>query len=344
MRLILFNYESNAFSRFSFAQDWINEIAQNVEKLYVISLRCGNYEVATNVEVYCIQQNKKNRLQTIYEVWKILNLIHSKDKNISGYFVHMAHYFVPIILPFAKLYNQKIVLWYAHKSVPFSLRIAEKLCDTIVSTSKQSMRIDTYKLKTIGHGIDVNQKFVLKNIFSNKIINILSAGRISKIKNIDIIIDAFVSLERNDVYLYIAGEAITTADKEYLEKLQNSIPPSMKLNIIFLGLLSLEELSALYHKMDLVINLSDTGSLDKAIIEPMAMGIPVITSNDSSHELFSHLNGQGIYLIKHPNDLLKTLSFVLDNEADFDRIQLRNEVIQNHSLSNLAKKIVGEFA
>ena len=36
-----------------------NQIAKNVEKLYVISLRCGDYSVLNNVDVYCIEQNIK---------------------------------------------------------------------------------------------------------------------------------------------------------------------------------------------------------------------------------------------------------------------------------------------
>ena len=95
--------------------------------------------------------------------------------------------------------------------------------------------------------------------------------------------------------------------------------------------------------MDLAINISDTGSLDKTIIEPMAMGIPVITSNDSAKEIFTHINEKGIYLLKDKNELKDVLQNLVKKDLDFDREGLREEIVQNHSLEKLAKKIVGFF-
>lgn len=175
MNLIVFNFESNKNSQvLAFALDWINEIAKNVNKLYVVSLHCGDFEVADNVEIHCINQNQKSRLQTILSIWKVVSNIHKKDKNIDGYFVHMAHYFVPIIYPFAKYYNTKIVLWYAHKSVPFSLKLAALLSDKIFSISPASMRLQTKKFEAIGHGIDTNHRFKLQEQFRDLIKNIVT--------------------------------------------------------------------------------------------------------------------------------------------------------------------------
>jgi len=294
MNLVLFNFESNQNSQaLAFALDWINEIAKNVDKLYVVSLRCGKYKVNNNVEVYCVDQDKKSRLQTIISVWKILRKIHKNDKNIKGYFVHMAHYFVPIIYIFAKYFNQKILLWYAHKSVPISLKIAGILADKIFSISSQSMKLQTNKFEAVGHGVDTTNRFVFKESFRDKIKNIVTVGRISKVKNVDMIADAFVSLNRDDLYLYVVGDVLSKDDFQYLESIKKSIPLYLKNNIFFTGSIQFNKILGVYNDMDLAINLGD-GALDKAIIEPMAMGIPVITSNDSAKEIFNHLDGEGI--------------------------------------------------
>jgi len=344
MNLILFNFESNQDSQaLAFALDWLNEIAKNVDKLYVISLRCGEYKVNDNVEVYCINQDKKNKIQTIFSIWKVLKLIHNKDTNINGYFVHMAHYFVPLIYPFAKYYNQKIVLWYAHKSTPITLKIAVVLADKIFSISSQSMRLATDKFEPVGHGIDTTNRFLLKKEFRSSIKNIVTVGRISKVKNVDMIVDVFLSLNRDDIYLYIVGDALVGDDDIYLKSIKESIPKHKEKNIIFTGTISFEELPEVYKDIDLSINLSDTGSLDKTIIEPMAMGIPIITSNDSAKEIFSHLDGEGVYLLDEKKDLRKTLNKEIVSTKNFNRNLLREEVLKNHSLSHLSKKIVNEF-
>ena len=343
MNLLLFNFESNENSQaLGFALDWINEIAKNVDKLYVVSLRCGDYKVEKNVEIYCINQNTKNKLQTIIAIWKILTYIHSKDKNISGYFVHMAHYFVPLIYPFAKIYNQKILLWYAHKSVPITLSIAGALVNKIISISSQSMRLKINKFEAVGHGIDTS-KFFFKDDFKSKIKNIVTVGRISKVKNIDMIVKSFIALQNKNLCLYIVGDVLVEEDNKYLENIKKSIPMEYENNIIFTGSISFEKLPEIYKDIDLAINISDTGSLDKTIIEPMSMGIPVVTSNDSAKEIFTHLEGNGVWLLKDKNELESVLQNLLVKDLDFDRETLRQEIVQNHSLEKLAKKIIGEF-
>ena len=343
MNLILFNFESNKNSQaLAFALDWINEISKNVDKLYVVSLRCGEYKVDDNVEVYCINQDKKSRIQTIFSICRTLKEIHKKDKNIDGYFVHMAHYFVPIIYPFAKIFNQKTVLWYAHKSVPISLRIANFFTDIAVASTPVGYQINTDKLKIIGQGIDTN-KFKFKHDFRNKIKNIVTVGRISKVKNVDMIVEAFLSLKRDDIYLYIVGDALAGDDKSYLEGIKKTIPKEYEKNIIFTGSISFDKLPEIYSDIDLSINISDTGSLDKTIIEPMAMGIPIITSNDSAKQIFSHLDNHGVYLLDTKDKLSSILKDIVEKKCDFDRVQLREEIVQNHSLEKLAKKIVREF-
>jgi len=334
MKLVLFNFEMDQKSQaLAFAIDWINEIAKNIDKLYVVSLRCKEYKVRHNVEVICIKQDKKNKLQTILSIWKALKYIHKKDR-VDGYFVHMAHYFVPIIYPFAKFYNQKIVLWYAHKSVTISLKIANFFTDIVVTSTKQGYRIKTNKLKILSQGIDTN-KFNFKNQHKN-IKNIAVIGRISRIKNVKEIVESFTKLDNDDLKLYIVGDIM--GDKTYLKEIREVANN----NVVFVGSIPFNRLHEFYKNIDLTINLSDTGSLDKVIVESMAMGIPVITSNESAKELFKHLDNKGVFLIDK-SQLKEKLNFILNHQDLINNDSLRKEIIHNHSLNNLIKKIIGEF-
>ena len=332
MNLVVFNFEMNKNSHvLAFAIDWINEIAKHVNKLYVVSLRCGEFDVAKNVEVFCVNQNKKTRLNTIFSIWKILYKIHKQNK-IDGYFVHMAHYFVPIIYPFAKLFRQKIVLWYAHTAVPFSLKIANFLIDIAVTSTENGYNIKSDKLKVLSQGINV-EKLQLKNIKNIKAV--ATIGRITPIKNTKLIVEAFLKLDKK---LYIIGDAIGKKDKEYLEEIKKIIPPNAN-NIIFLGVMKFDELLKFYQNIDLTINLGD-GALDKVILESMACGIPVVTSNSSAKKIFPHLSNKGVYLIDKDQifEVVKKIKL-----KDIDSKALREEVIKNHSLENLIKNIIKEF-
>lgn len=342
MKIIIFNFESNHNSQaLGFAIDWINALSCHVQKVYVISLRCGDFSVNSNVEIFCIEQNLKNKIKTILSIIKTLYTIHRQDK-INGYFVHMAHYFVPIIYPFALFFRQKIILWYAHKATPFSLRIANMLADKVLSSTTNGYNIKTSKLEIVGQGINT-EKFFFKKNFSSKIRNIVVVGRISHVKNVDLIIKIFCDLQVEDVFLHIVGDAITQQDKYYFEAIRANIPKHLKERIVFRGAISFGVLPALYATMDLAVNLSDTGSLDKAILEPMAMGVPVITSNVSARALFGHLDKKGIYLVDKKEDFKDILKEVLQNIMMVDRTHLREEIMHNHSLDQLAQKIVRAF-
>ena len=343
MRLVLFNFESNKSSQvLAFALNWINEISKNVDKLYVVSLRCGEYAVNCNVEVHCINQENKTRLKTVLSIWKLLKNLHLKDNNIDGYFIHMAHYFVPIVYPFALLNKQQIVMWKTHTSKSFLVRVSTLLSNTIFSASPSSFPINTPKLISIGHGIDATNHFTFKRNCRGRLKNIVTVGRISRVKNTHLIVKSFLYLKRKDLFLYIVGDVLVESDNDYLVSIRSNIPKEFEQNIIFVGKVKFEKMPQLYRDMDLAVNLGD-GGLDKAILEPMAMGIPVITSNESAKELFKCLQNNGVYLLDHKNDLTDRLNEVVRNNINFSRIELREEIIKNHSLNKLAKRIVSEF-
>jgi len=232
-------------------------------------------------------------------------------------------------------------MWKAHKSVTFSVKLATLLADKIFSVSKQSFRVKTKKANFIGHGIDTKDRFK-KQSHRDKIENIIVVGRVSSTKNILLLVRVFVKLlEQFDfLKLYIVGDVENNS--KYFEQVKSTIPDRVRKNVIFTGSIKFNTIVGIYKKMNLAVNLSDTGSLDKAIIEPMALGIPVITSNDTAHEIFKHLDNKGVFLVSK-EDLYNKFVDIVDNKYSIDRTLLRDEVVKNHSLENLARIITSEF-
>ena len=89
-----------------------------------------------------------------------------------------------------------------------------------------------------------------------------------------------------------------------------------------------------------MVNLSGTGSLDKAGLEAMACGLPVITSNAA----FRPLLPSGLVIpANHPQALADALARVAGWDEPRRRAlgeRLRAAVVRDHSLPALGQKIV----
>ena len=316
--------------------DWVNNISEHFEKVFVITVKSKAYTVNSNVKVYSIERDRKSRLQSIIRLFKILFKIHKKNK-IDGYFVHMATYFVPFLFPLKMFFKIPLLFWYAHSSITIALRLATLFSDKIFSPSKESFKLKTNKIVFTGHGINTDI-FQLKSNKKCQFQKFAVFGRISNTKNIHIMINTFDKLRQLGIHLTIIGEPLTKNDQIYFERLfiRTYSNISYKKNIPKQNIINE------YSKYDLIINLSDTGSLDKVIIEPMSMGIPVLTSNKSAHELFAHLNGKGVFLTtkeNFENDLKKIIKEKPAIKPDL----LRKEITENHSIKKLSKKIADYF-
>ena len=96
------------------------------------------------------------------------------------------------------------------------------------------------------------------------------------------------------------------------------------------------KIAEFYAEGDIFVNLSDTGSIDKAILEAMASGLLVLTSNEAFKPILS-----GKYLTENdPEQIAEKIIALSKSEKDEN---LREYVAKNHSLENLIKKIIKEL-
>lgn len=343
--LLLCNFEVDTNSKvLAFACDWINEISNQFENVIVLTL---NYNTTTklnkNVYVFSVNSKQKSKVNTIASIYCLLLKIHFSYM-ITGYFIHMAHIFAPFLYPFAKLRNKKILLWYAHKAVPLSLILSEKLVDKIFSVSSQSFKLKSKKFTPIGHGIDTENRFKLK-IPDPELVRITSIGRITKVKNTDLIIKAFYEVQKShqNLVLELAGSPVTLADNHFKKQLQDFINRNFTQDKVrFLGDINYSKVPELYNSSRLTINVGD-GALDKAIIESLASGTPVITTNDSAKELF-HLYDQKTIFLTTKSQLANSIQAALNTsiqESDF--FDVRDLIEKNFSIKSIATNISRYF-
>ncbi len=107
---------------------------------------------------------------------------------------------------------------------------------------------------------------------------ILFFGRIHPKKGLDILAKAFIALskERDDVYLVIAGpdsENYSSKIKAWLER------EGVLARTVFTGMLSGDDKLALFKDSDVFVLSSYTENFALAVVEAMAIGLPVVISN-----------------------------------------------------------------
>jgi len=129
----------------------------------------------------------------------------------------------------------------------------------------------------------------MSKIKSNKFM-IITAGRIAEVKNLHLLIETADILKNKNFNfeIKIAGAPILEADKIYFEKLKNLIKKKELENLIkFVGSISNNDIAEFYQSGDIFVNLSDTGSADKVVLEAMATGLNILTSNEAFKNVVS---------------------------------------------------------
>ena len=282
-------------------------------------------------------------------LFKFYKHIWHKRKDYNMVFVHMNPIWVVLGGPPWRLLRKKVYFWYTSGGVTFKLKIAEKFADKIFTASKESFRLLSKKVIVTGHGIDtelfkpdlsrlnLKEEALRLNLGEgSNLIKILSIGRIAPVKNYETLINAAKILKnrRVDFSVTMIGEAPLEKDKKYGESLKFKIR-GLKLdeNFNFIGRINHRNLPQYYQSHDIFIHLSKTGSLDKTLLEAMACGIKVLSSNDSSRTFLPQ------ELMFNENSFVELAEKILLVSQQPSRQELRRYVVENHNLNNLTNKI-----
>lgn len=336
-----------------FFHGWVAEFAKHCEQVTVICLYRGEYDLPANVKVLSLGKEDSasvplirgskgvKKLQFIYRFFKY---IWQERKNYDSVFVHMNQVYVVLGGLFWRAWHKKVSLWYTHKQVGLSLRIAEKLVDNIFTASKESFRLPSQKVKVMGHGINTEIFKPLENRVENKVFKILTVGRISPIKDIKTLIKAVAELKNKNYELQIVGGAGTQEQEKYFQEVKDLVV-ELKIDdkVKFVGSVPNREVLKYYQEADLFVNASGTGSLDKAGLEAMSCGCLLLTSNDALVEIVKKFSDKLTFIHKDHKSLNgridEIMSLNLEKRVGIG-LELRKVVDDNHNLRNLILNIL----
>jgi len=352
MKLLFFTRKIDKYDpRVGFVSDWVDELAKNLDFLYILVWQKSSAEnLPKNAKLIELPNNIFLKLLVLK--FKLLKYIFKVD----GVFTHMMPIYAILVGCFSKIFKKKLFHWHTHSAVDWKLKLSRLFVDEYVTASVESFKLKTKKkINIFGHGICLrNFQFPISNFqinsksqIQNSKFIILSVGRISPSKNIDILIKIAEQIKLSDLDFknkilinIIGGPGLISQNKYYLDLIEEVREKKLNNIIDFIGPLAQEEIIKYYNNCDLFINLSDTGSLDKVVLEAMASGKLVLTSNIA----FKNILDEQLFCSSKDVDYLinKIKNIYLLDENIKNKLQnkLKNEVIENHDLEKLIKNII----
>ena len=329
-------------SNLGFFHRWVEEFAKHCEHVYVVCLREGAHTLPRNVTVLSL--GKEHHTSRAVRALRFVRYIAKYRRDYDAVFVHMNPEYIVLGGYLWRRWHKKIGLWYAHRSVTAKLRLAVRLIDRVFTVSPDSFKIATPKLCALGHGIDT-ALFVPDIHLESTEIRIVTVGRIAASKHLLEMLEVLdVLYERGEHFTFtIVGEATTDAEEAYERKFVAEVgkrPYQDK--VVLTGTMSHRALPALLHSQDIFFNFGGTGNMDKAGLEALAAGIPVLSTNENFRAL---LEPFGLNVPQNPMLVADALQQFF-NRPDQPAVvaTLHNKVVAEHSLANLIPKILQELA
>ncbi|MDO8183820.1 MAG: glycosyltransferase [bacterium] len=340
MRLLVITQKVDAADQvLGFMVDWLRVLATKVESLEVICLERGEFNLPTNVRVHSLgKEASQNRLKYLVNFYRYLWLLRN---DYDAVWVHMNQVYVILGWPVWWWQNKKISLWYAHGAVSWSLKLAEKLADVIFTSSSGGFRLTSKKLKVVGQGINT-EHFNFKPAEPRQAGLLVSVGRISKVKKQVDLVKSLASLDNKNWRLEFYGAPVTAADQIYDQDLAQTITDlGLKSRVILAGPVSYKDLPARLRRVEVFVTMSQTGSLDKAVLEAMAMGvIPVVLGHNFNSVLGSYQDDLAAdNEVDWQAKVEKVLALPIEVKQTW-RANLRSQIVDHHSLDNLMNQIV----
>lgn len=323
---------------------WIIGFAGKFNKITVGCLEQGHYNLPDNVIVKSF--GKDIKLPKIIQLFNFYKLIVGESKNYDAVFVHMNPIWVVLGGWWWRLSGKKISLWYAHGKVSFVLKTAEKFTHLIFTSTKEGCRLNSSKIKVVGQGIDTDHLKPAVTKHNDKF-KIVSVGRIAPSKDYETLISAVNLLPRDSIKIEIVGGIGVSEDNDYLILLKNVISAKNLSDVIeFKGVVPNYDILPILQSADLFVNMGQTGSLDKAILEAMSCGVIVLTCN----EALAGVLGDYAKLLMYPKkdylqlaEKIKMIMAMSHEERDIISNALRKIVVDNHNIHDLIRKISGSL-
>lgn len=350
MRLLLLNLVTDADSPVQgFTTVWINALARRCEYVDVLTMRAGRIAVAENARVFSVGKERGySEPRRLLEFYRLLNGL-LRERAYDACFAHMNTLFSILAAPLLKPRGIPITLWYAHGAVTPKLRLAEKLADRVVSSSPEGFRLPSRKLTIIGQGIDT-EAFTPTSQPAERPFTIVSVSRLAPVKRVEVMVEAARLLAQMPDTPPFRLRVFGTAEPKYAayqHGLRELVARyHLEALVEFAGPVVYADVPAAYQSADVMVNTSQTGSVDKAVLEAMACGLPVISANEAFQPILREWGDLLLMPPDAPDALAERLRRLMQMPPEARRelgCALREIVVRDHSLEQLVGRLMRMF-
>jgi glycosyltransferase involved in cell wall biosynthesis len=330
-----------------FFHNWVKHLASSAPFITVICLELGDYDLPANVKVLSLgkEAGKGSKLKYALRFYKHAWL---ERTNYDVVFVHMNQEYVLLGGLMWKMLGKKIAMWRNHRHGNFLTRIAGALSKRVYSTSPHSFTARWGKTKLMPAGIDTDA--FRPAIDSKRIENsILFAARISPVKRPDLLLKAADALwtEGVNFRLSIVGDAPKGQEEYYADLRKAAAILEMENVAAFYDGVSQDHMPELFGSHEVFVNLTETGSFDKTVLEAMACECLPVISNISFRSLLPTEYREFLFFkegdVQDLEAKLRETLALPQSKRVAVGAEMREIVVEKHSLDRLVRELLSDL-
>ena len=325
-----------------FFHTWCHLFARHVTRLTVVAQQVGQVDLPDNATVVSLGRERgAGRLGMWWRLTRTLHRLKGKDAP-DAILAHMVPRFALSAAPQARARGIPLYLWYTHKGVDRSLRMAVTLVKKGFTASAESFRLETEETEVVvtGHGVDARHFHFGDD---PRPVDVVAVGRLSPTKGQDELVEALARLDPVPV-TEIAGDVLLEQDVPWREALRRRADEVGAGRITLLGAVPNPAVADVLRRARVLVSTSRTGSVDKAVLEAMATGTLPLTCNESFGPIFGpDLASRLMYAPGDLDQLVTRLDALLALPADEAELlgrRLRTKVLVDHDVLDLIPRLV----
>ncbi len=333
-----------------FVLDWAATLAAKLESLDVICLEDRRRDrpglLPDNARVWSL--GKERGLGRARMFWAAQRALAAALGRADFVLCHMMPVYALTAWPLCRLKGRRLFLWYTHQHVDLKLRLAVAAADLVFTAVPESMNVATPKKIVMGHGVNLARFAPAPPPSGEGPLNVVSVGRLSPVKRLETLVDAAVRLRelgRLDEFRFrLVGKEGSPAQAEYAAAIRRLVERrGLTAFFDFAGSTPYLEVNRHYAWADAFVSMQESRGLDKAGLEAMASGLPVLAANPSFGPLMGDLADRLLYPADKPGDLADRLMALRQAGSATRRAwggDLRAAVAAGHDLDRLMDKII----